>query len=277
MKTISALAGALALVLCSVPFVAQSDPLPVPTATRSIGAAEEDASTPCPETASTLDVLSDMQGAHFGPYVQRVMMSIRSNWFRLIPEAALNKTGCLVITFILPKDGRPMDMKVERTSGDESLDEAAEKSIEAAEFSPVFPQGFQGDHLALRVHFVYNPSLHSRAVEFARRPPTIVATNEDGPIYAGFGHGITTPKGIYMPNPEYSDKGRRKKIQGTVTMKIVVTAQGTVRDPTIANSLEPSLDQQALKAVKAWKFQPAMKDGVPVATQIAVQMSFHLY
>lgn len=37
------------------------------------------------------------------------------------------------------------------------------------------------------------------------------------------------------------------------------------------------LDEKAIKAVQRWKFKPAMLDGKPVAVQIAVEISFHLY
>jgi outer membrane biosynthesis protein TonB len=59
------------------------------------------------------------------------------------------------------------------------------------------------------------------------------------------GNGVTPPKGIYMPNPQYSEKGRKKKINGTVLVTIIVNADGTVRDAKVTRGLERSLDQQA--------------------------------
>jgi TonB family protein len=37
------------------------------------------------------------------------------------------------------------------------------------------------------------------------------------------------------------------------------------------------LDQKAVEAVRKWKFEPAMKDGKPVAVQISVEVNFRLY
>jgi TonB family protein len=37
------------------------------------------------------------------------------------------------------------------------------------------------------------------------------------------------------------------------------------------------LDQKAIEAVQQWRFQPATKDGRPVAVQISVEVSFKLY
>lgn len=89
-------------------------------------------------------------------------------------------------------------------------------------------------------------------------------------------NGIQAPKGIYTPQPEYSDKARRKKINGIVLLSFVVAKDGTVRDPVVTKSLESSLDQQSLDTVKKWKFEPATKDGQPVAVRVQAEMSFHI-
>jgi TonB family protein len=89
--------------------------------------------------------------------------------------------------------------------------------------------------------------------------------------------GVTIPKAIYQPNPEYTDKARRKKLQGTVLVGMVVTADGTVRDVNVIKSLEASLDKQAIACVSKWKFQPATKDGEPVAVHVKAEVDFHLY
>jgi TonB family protein len=89
--------------------------------------------------------------------------------------------------------------------------------------------------------------------------------------------GVTAPKPVYHPNAEYTDKARKKKIQGSVVVSIVVTDEGTVRDARIVSGLEKDLDKQALKAVSAWKFEPATKDGKPVAVRIRVEVDYRLY
>jgi TonB family protein len=88
--------------------------------------------------------------------------------------------------------------------------------------------------------------------------------------------GVTGPKPLYHPDPEYTDRARRKKISGMVLLSIVVTPEGTVRDAKVTTSLDKDLDQQALKAVSTWKFQPATKDGKPVPVRIAVETDFRI-
>jgi TonB family protein len=89
--------------------------------------------------------------------------------------------------------------------------------------------------------------------------------------------GMTLPKAVYQPDPEYAERPRQKKLQGTVLLSMIVTSDGTVREPQVTRSLDKDLDQKALECVRKWKFEPATKDGQPVAYRIAVEISFHLY
>jgi periplasmic protein TonB len=96
------------------------------------------------------------------------------------------------------------------------------------------------------------------------------------PVYE-VGNGVTAPRPVYSPNPEYLDKARREKIHGNVTLAMTVTAEGKVRDLKVTRSLDKGLDKQALAAVSTWRFKPATKDGKPVAVRINVDVTFKLY
>jgi TonB family protein len=100
--------------------------------------------------------------------------------------------------------------------------------------------------------------------------------NSSEEVYGQHDPGITRVKAVYQPNPEYSDRAARKKIQGNVLLSIIVTAEGTVRDPQVTRSLDKDLDKNAMECVKKWKFEPATKDGKPVATHVAVEVTFHI-
>jgi len=91
------------------------------------------------------------------------------------------------------------------------------------------------------------------------------------------GDGVTPPKAIYQPDPEYSERARKKKINGTVIVAMIVTAEGKVRDLKIIKSLDKGLDKQAIAAVSKWQFQPATKGGKPVAVHLPVEVDFRLY
>jgi periplasmic protein TonB len=91
------------------------------------------------------------------------------------------------------------------------------------------------------------------------------------------GGGVSAPKAIYAPDPEYSEEARKAKYQGTCVLMLIVGPDGRPRDIRVSRTLGLGLDEKAVEAVKQWKFDPAMKDGKPVAVAISVQVEFRLY
>jgi protein TonB len=91
------------------------------------------------------------------------------------------------------------------------------------------------------------------------------------------GGGVSAPRPIYDPDPDYSDEARHAKYQGTVLLWVVVGADGRPRDIRVQRSLGMGLDEKAIEAVRRWEFEPAMKDGHPVAVQVNIEVSFRLY
>ena len=107
-----------------------------------------------------------------------------------------------------------------------------------------------------------------------------VGPGEGGGIGGGIyrvGGGISPPRTVYSPDPEYSDQARRSKFQGTVVLWLIVDPDGKPRDLRVMRSLGMGLDEKAIEAVRTWRFDPARKDGQPVAVQINVEVSFRLY
>jgi protein TonB len=82
--------------------------------------------------------------------------------------------------------------------------------------------------------------------------------------------GVTAPRPIYDPDPEYSDAARRAKYQGSVLLWLVVAPNGRPRNIRVQRSLGMGLDEKAIEAVSQWRFQPATLNGQPVAAQINV-------
>ena len=92
------------------------------------------------------------------------------------------------------------------------------------------------------------------------------------------GHdGVTPPKSIYAPNPEYDEAARKAKLNGFVVLSLIVTLEGNAKDVKVTKSLSPGLDQKSIEAVSKWKFAPATKDGKPVAVELHVQTTFKIY
>ncbi|MGC1450157.1 MAG: energy transducer TonB [Candidatus Sulfotelmatobacter sp.] len=91
------------------------------------------------------------------------------------------------------------------------------------------------------------------------------------------GGGVSPPRPIYKPDPEFSEEARKAKYQGVCTLGMIVGVDGRPTNIRVLSSLGMGLDEKAIEAVKNWKFEPAMKDGHPVRVEIAVEVDFHLY
>ncbi|RPJ64363.1 MAG: TonB family protein [Acidobacteria bacterium] len=90
--------------------------------------------------------------------------------------------------------------------------------------------------------------------------------------------GLTLPRVLREKKPTYTKEAMKAKLQGTVAMELVVQADGAVGDVRVLRSLDQTygLDEQAVKAVKEWRFAPGRKDGKPVAVAVEIEMTFTL-
>lgn len=80
------------------------------------------------------------------------------------------------------------------------------------------------------------------------------------------------------PDPLYSDEARKQKLQGTITMQVLVGPDGRAQEIKVTRGLGLGLDENAVNAVRTWQFTPA-KDGArrPVASWITIETLFRLY
>lgn len=88
--------------------------------------------------------------------------------------------------------------------------------------------------------------------------------------------GMKPPIPIYKLEPEYSEQGRKARIQGTVIVDGVIDENGGTRALKIREGLGFGLDEQAIDAVKKWKFRPATKDGKPLPVYGTFYLTFRL-
>jgi TonB family protein len=96
----------------------------------------------------------------------------------------------------------------------------------------------------------------------------------DGVFTEGVG-GISNPACEYCPNPSFGTGELNGQSAGTVQLMIVVDANGRASDITVKREFSRELDQDAVNAVKRWRFKPATDvDGKPVAMRTPVEIVF---
>jgi len=82
------------------------------------------------------------------------------------------------------------------------------------------------------------------------------------PVYDP-GNGVSEPrvaKGVYV---HYSAEAMRKKLRGTIRLRCVVSSEGSTRDVELVSGMEQQMDENAVAALKQWKFEPGQREGPP--------------
>lgn len=85
------------------------------------------------------------------------------------------------------------------------------------------------------------------------------------------------PRPVQQVAPSYPAKARSRNVEGSVTLAVLVREDGAVGDVRVLSS-EPQgvFEQSAMAAVRAWRFEPAMYQGEPVALRLQIVMPFRL-
>lgn len=76
--------------------------------------------------------------------------------------------------------------------------------------------------------------------------------------------------------PAYPELLRRARIEGAVTLALVVDDAGRVEDLRVESSTHKEFEAPALDAVRRWKFKPGQKDGQPVRAYLRQTIRFRL-
>jgi len=90
------------------------------------------------------------------------------------------------------------------------------------------------------------------------------------------GGGVTPPTVLQRVEPQYSEEARKARYQGTVVLEAIVRRDGTVDIQRIVRSLGFGLDENAIQALKQWRFRPGMRNGVPVDVSLNIEVNFNL-
>ncbi len=84
---------------------------------------------------------------------------------------------------------------------------------------------------------------------------------------------IDAPLLVTRRDPVYPPMAKMARISGSVELHFTVSAEGAVRDVTVVKG-NHMLAVAAIEAVQAWRYRPARRDGVPVATEVTTSFVF---
>jgi TonB family protein len=89
------------------------------------------------------------------------------------------------------------------------------------------------------------------------------------------GNGVTAPKIINKVEPIYTPEARHARLEGTVVLSVVVGRDGVPSDIRVLRPLA-GLEDEAIEAVRRWRFKPGEKDGKPVPVIAQIEINFRL-
>jgi tetratricopeptide (TPR) repeat protein len=122
-------------------------------------------------------------------------------------------------------------------------------------------------------------SAAAEGVDLAQRPPDAQLTS--GPaapagrrVYSVADDGVSPPTAISQDMPPISSVLARvtRSTGKTGIIDVVIDETGEVVDVMVRVSIDPSLNRVIAQAARRWKYQPAVKEGIPVRFVKSVQI-----
>jgi TonB family protein len=173
------------------------------------------------------------------------------------------------IIALTPEDLGPVYRLARLLEGAGLLDAAEEVLLDARRKQPdsAEPYRMLAQYCARRV-----TALTRQATQDEPRRASNPGEPDANGVYT-IGGGIPAPQRLDVAR--YPEEAKAAGIQGTVLADVVVDASGNVSDARITESI-PMLDEQALLAVRNWRFSPTVVNGQPVPVRMIVEVSFTL-
>ena len=107
-------------------------------------------------------------------------------------------------------------------------------------------------------------------------PFDLQPSEQTGPI-ARLGGGVSPPKPVLQITPEFSEEARQSRIgDSRLAVEIVIGSDGRVHSSRVVSGSGYGLDEQALRVLPLWRFEPARQGDKPVAVQLNMEFTFNL-
>ena len=200
---------------------------------------------------------------------------------------AAHVQGAVILHAIISKQGAIE--KLEVISGNGMLVNSARDAVSQWTYKPYL---LNGQPVEVETSITVNYTFGDSTNVVGPVPPADEASNGVRQV----GGGVTGPVVIYQPEPEFTKEAKKAKVQGVVTVSLVVDEHGQPQnvhivrgmgigpdgrpDPKLKKAARKAADgmnQSAVDAVKQYKFKPAMENGRPVAVYLNVEVNFEIF
>jgi len=140
--------------------------------------------------------------------------------------------------------------------------------------------GFQDFSNTVRIVKDKTVTMQAQMVEIPKPAPIVEAPKpqpakiKPGTLVTLGEKGVIPPRAVKKSYAKYPEAAKQKKIQGVVSLNLLISETGKVLEVKVTQSANPILDEAAIRAVHDWLYEPATKDGVPVKIWIPLSISF---
>jgi len=94
-------------------------------------------------------------GTKYGWYVQVIQRKVSENWLKYEVDPRINNAQRVYITFDVARDGHPLNVQVEQSSGVPSLDQSAIRALQRIDTFGPLPPDYSGGKISVEYWFDY--------------------------------------------------------------------------------------------------------------------------
>ena len=112
----------------------------------------------------------------------------------------------------------------------------------------------------------------------AKAPPAAPPDTRSGPPQRiRVGGNVQATKLVHRVNPVYPERAQAQGIQGTVLLEAIILKDGSLGALRVLNKLaDPELVDAAIEAVKNWRYEPTLLNGLPIEVVTTITVNFRL-
>lgn len=164
------------------------------------------------------------------------------------------------VSVVVSEDGSPTRTEIKKTTKYLPSNKLHEINEKMPKWLPAYQDG-----KAIAKEVTFSLGIH----------PNGTFADIDKPSYPG---GMSALMQFLSSNIKYPVEAVEKGIAGRVECKFVVESDGSITNIQISKSVDPLLDNEAIRVVSSMpKWNPAKKNGMPVRTKYTLPVPFHLF